>query len=231
MTSTKPFVGWASSSSPATPARIESPVPGYHVTTPWGRKPKNNTYWQTRGHHTGDDYGDADGSGRVRDHVVVAVLAGRAVYRGFDKILGRIVLLFADNGETYWYCHLNSVAVPAGDATRGGERVDRQLCDDLGLGPRHEHPWPDAQFEVAEGRETREVLQRLAGRAAIDQRLESRSLHRVEGVAADDPRLQRAATDPPHVRGEQFGVDLRVGHAGGPQPGDGTLEGVAQGDG
>ncbi len=152
MTSTKPFVGWASSSSPATPARIESPVPGYHVTTPWGRKPNNNTYWQTRGHHTGDDYGDADGSGRVRDHVVVAVLAGRAVYRGFDKILGRIVLLFADNGETYWYCHLNSVAVPAGDATRGGERVEAgEVLGRVGMTGTGASMGPHLHFEKRSG--------------------------------------------------------------------------------
>ncbi len=94
------------------PARIVSPVPGYGITTPWGKKPKDHTYWQARGHHTGDDYADADGSGRVAGHLVVAVLAGHALYRGFDTVLGRVVLLEADDGNTYWYCHLNTVAVP-----------------------------------------------------------------------------------------------------------------------
>lgn len=96
---------------PVGPARVVSPCPGYSITTPFGKKPNNDTYWQARGHHTGDDYGDPDGSGKVRGHLVVAVLGGRAFYRGFDPVLGRVVLLYADDGCTYWYCHLNSVTV------------------------------------------------------------------------------------------------------------------------
>src|SRR3954468_10403553 len=105
---------WA---DPAPPTKIPSPVPGYTVTTPWGKKPNNNTYWQARGHHTGDDYGDADGSGKVRGKPVVAVLAGRTVAYD-DRVLGKIELLYADNGDTYWYCHLADRA-PAGRVKAG----------------------------------------------------------------------------------------------------------------
>ena len=52
---------------------------------------------------------------------------------------------------------------------RRAQRVDRELRDHLGLGPRDEHPGPDAQLEVAEGSRAGEVLQRLTGGAALDQ--------------------------------------------------------------
>ena len=38
---------------------MSTPVPGFRVSTPYGRKPKNRTYWQARGFHTGDDYATA----------------------------------------------------------------------------------------------------------------------------------------------------------------------------
>lgn len=78
-----------------------SPVPGHSVSTPWGKKPKDNTYWQARGHHTGDDFACDAGTD------VVAVLGG-VIFHTWDDVLGNIVLLFADDGNTYWYCHLSA---------------------------------------------------------------------------------------------------------------------------
>lgn len=95
------------------PGRIASPVPGFEITTPYGKRPNDGTYWQARGHHTGDDYADADGSGHVSGKPVVAVLGGRAFYRGRDKVLGNVVLLYATIGGrpfTFWYCHLSGWA-------------------------------------------------------------------------------------------------------------------------
>ena len=101
----------------------------------------------------------------------------------------------------------------AGDAA-AAQRVDGQLRHDLGLGARHEDARADAQLEVAEGRDAGDVLQRLARRAARDERLERRGGGVVERVAAHRGRLDRTATGAEHVPGEQLGIDLRIGHAG-----------------
>lgn len=82
--------------------RVASPVPGHGVTTAWRKRPRNNTYWQTRGYHTGADYAARQGTD------VVAVRAGRIV-PFHDRVLGTVALLYADNGQTYWYCHLSAI--------------------------------------------------------------------------------------------------------------------------
>ena len=92
--------------------RVLSPVPGQAITTPYGKKPNNNTYWQARGHHTGADYACSTGT------KVVAVLPG-TVRTYSDKVLGRIVLLYADNGFTYWYCHLSKQVRTSGRVLPG----------------------------------------------------------------------------------------------------------------
>ena len=87
-------------------ARVASPVPGVGVGTPWGRKPRNRTYWQTRGHHTGADYPGRYGA------AVVAVQDG-TVARRWDRVLGNVALLYTHdrNGRqvTYWCCHMSSI--------------------------------------------------------------------------------------------------------------------------
>lgn len=103
---------------PPRPTRIGSPAPGYKVTTPWGKKPRNNTYWQTRGHHTGDDYACSYGT------KVVAVRNGTA-YQMWDSMLGHVILLFADNGRTYWYCHLSHFSVKSGTKVKAGQVLAR----------------------------------------------------------------------------------------------------------
>lgn len=106
----------------AGPTRISSPCPGYGITTPFGKKPNDDTYWRARGHHTGDDYGDADGSGRVRGRPVVAVLPG-VVHYLTDGVLGSVVLLYADDGSTYWYCHLGSRSASDGSRVAAGAEL------------------------------------------------------------------------------------------------------------
>jgi murein DD-endopeptidase MepM/ murein hydrolase activator NlpD len=92
--------------------RVESPCPGHPMSTPWGKKPNDDTYWQARGHHTGRDYACPTGT------PVVAVLDGVIAYRT-DTVLGLVVLLFAVNGNTYWYCHLSKRSAPVGRVTAG----------------------------------------------------------------------------------------------------------------
>ena len=47
---------------PPPPPRVSSPAPGSRVSTPFGKKPNNDSYWQARGHHTGDDYAAPSGA-------------------------------------------------------------------------------------------------------------------------------------------------------------------------
>lgn len=103
---------------PPKPKKIASPAPGYRITTPWGKKPRNKTYWQTRGHHTGADYACRYGT------PVVAVLKG-TVYYAWDSYLGHVALLFADNGRTYWYCHLSHFSVKNGTKVKAGQVIAR----------------------------------------------------------------------------------------------------------
>lgn len=87
----------------------KSPVPGYRVTTPYGRKKRG--LWKSKGYHTGDDYAAPSGK------QVIAVTGG-TIARAWDSYLGNVILLFSDNGDTYWYCHLSKF-------TRGSGRVRR----------------------------------------------------------------------------------------------------------
>ena len=82
----------------------------------------------------------------------------------------------------------------AGDAA-AAQRVDRQLRDHLGLGPRHEHAGADAQLEMAERRDAGDVLQRLARRAPRDEGVEPRGDPASSGVAA-----HRGGLDAPRGR-------------------------------
>lgn len=90
--------------------RVASPCPGYRISTPYGKRKAG--LWPTKGYHTGDDYAAPRGAD------VVAVLSGRVRIRR-DGVLGLVALLYADNGRTYWYCHLARVTrtgrVKAGD--------------------------------------------------------------------------------------------------------------------
>lgn len=112
------------------PGRIPSPFPGVGVTTPWGRKPNNNTYWQTRRRHTGADY-NKPGPSDYGDPVV-AVKAGRVVVKR-DAVLGLCALLYTTDRQgrkvTFWYGHL-SAATPG--TVKAGEPVGR--CGKSGTG-------------------------------------------------------------------------------------------------
>jgi len=118
---------------------VESPVPGFEITTPYGKRPKDRSYWQTRGYHTGDDYADQDGSGHVRGAAAVAVLAG-VVEHLEDAVLGHVALLYAElDGEpvTFWYCHLSARTALAGSRVAAGDQLGR--VGDTGTGANGPH--------------------------------------------------------------------------------------------
>lgn len=112
---------------------VASPVPGRKVTTPWGKRPKGwprrHTYWRARGRHTGDDYAAPRGAD------VVAVRDGVAEYR-WDGVLGHCILLMADDGDTYWYCHL-SQHVKDGTRVKAGAKLGE--VGDTGTGAQGPH--------------------------------------------------------------------------------------------
>jgi murein DD-endopeptidase MepM/ murein hydrolase activator NlpD len=99
--------------------RIISPVPGLGIGTPWGKKPNDNTYWQARGHHTGDDYPGRYGA------TIVAVLDGTVRYYT-DSVLGLIVLLYVQidgSPYTFWYCHMSKRTVTSGVNVKAGTTI------------------------------------------------------------------------------------------------------------
>lgn len=114
------------------PAGVKSPAPGYKITTPFGKKPNDSSYWQARGHHTGDDYAAPKGAN------VVAVLDGTTKLAN-DSVLGSIVLLYAENGDTYWYCHLSNRRVRSGQKVKAGQHLGDVGATGSGARGNHLH--------------------------------------------------------------------------------------------
>jgi murein DD-endopeptidase MepM/ murein hydrolase activator NlpD len=110
-------------------ARVASPVPGYRMSTPWRKRPNNNSYWQARGYHTGADFAAPTGAR------VVAVRNG-VVRHLNDAVLGNVQLLYADNGQTYWYCHL-SRRIGSGQRVKKGQTIGK--VGDTGSGANGPH--------------------------------------------------------------------------------------------
>jgi murein DD-endopeptidase MepM/ murein hydrolase activator NlpD len=117
---------------PISTGKVSSPAPGYKVSTPWGKKPKDKTYWQARGHHTGRDYAAPSGA------KCVAVVAGTVKYR-WDKVLGHCALLQGKDSagikRTYWYCHLR--AKPSTGSVKPGQTIGH--VGQTGTGARGPH--------------------------------------------------------------------------------------------
>lgn len=89
-------------------SRLANPTDGGKVTTPFGKKPNNNTYWRAFGRHTGADFSWRS----VKSRNIYAVDSGTITYR-WDKVLGHIAILSADSlkgrsHKYFWYCHLAS---------------------------------------------------------------------------------------------------------------------------
>ena len=105
----------------------------------------------------------------------------------------------------------------------GHQRVDRELRDELGLGPRHEDARPDGEVERAEGRASGDVLQRLAGGAALDRLEHGERVVVVHAGIGGDPRLHLAAAQAEHMADEQLGVDIGGRHVRGGEHLDGVV--------
>jgi murein DD-endopeptidase MepM/ murein hydrolase activator NlpD len=128
----------------ATPARVESPVPGKVVTYPYGVK--NSRY--AAGYHTGEDYAAAVGLD------VVAVRSGKIAWSNDNGgAYGKWMGLDADNGRTYVYCHLSTRLLPAGTKVTAGEVIGKVGATGNVTGPHlHFEDHPLGPFKYAEVR-------------------------------------------------------------------------------
>jgi murein DD-endopeptidase MepM/ murein hydrolase activator NlpD len=133
--------------------RVESPVPGYGMTTHWRKRPKDNTYWQARGYHTGADFAAPEGANTV-------AVCGGTVHCCWDPVLGNVALLYADNGDTYWHCHLRSFWGRDGRRVEPGTRIGKVGQTGSGaLGPHlhlerrngHSSSWAGIDLDPMEG--------------------------------------------------------------------------------
>ncbi len=92
-----------------------SPVPGYVITTPFG---KEGDLWAA-GYHTGDDYAAPKGT-RVQ-----ATRAGRVVgaaWNVWGSAYGQQVIIDT-NGIRHLYAHLSRISVKAGQHVEAGQKV------------------------------------------------------------------------------------------------------------
>jgi hypothetical protein len=97
------------------------PVPGYPLTTPYGRR---GPYWSCdrdshgNGIHTGADYAAPAGS------TVVAARPGEVVYCDHGSAFGSHQLeILPGDGTRDFYAHMNSRHVPNGIRVQAGDRI------------------------------------------------------------------------------------------------------------
>lgn len=130
--------------APKPGTRIASPVPGHHVTYPYGVR--NSRY--AAGYHTGDDYAAPTGT------PVVAVRAGRIRWsNGNGGAYGNWIGLDADNGRTYTYNHLSVRSVTSGQTVKAGQVLGRVGATGNVTGPHlHFEDHPHGNFVYAQCR-------------------------------------------------------------------------------
>lgn len=96
---------------------MPSPLPGYTVTTPYGKPGP----WMA-GYHTGDDYSTHG----QRGIPVLATHAGTVLATGnvWGSSYGLTVVVHGPTGRVrVGYCHLRDLSVRAGDLVRAGQLI------------------------------------------------------------------------------------------------------------
>jgi len=123
---------------------IVAPADG-PITAHYGQKPKNNTYWQMKGYHTGTDYGVKKGSPVKSYRAGTVAYAGPASnYPGAGKAYGNIVVV-DHGGHESMYAHLERGMVKKGQKVAAGQQI--ALSGDSGSGAHGAH----LHFEIREG--------------------------------------------------------------------------------
>lgn len=92
---------------------MSNPIPGYSITTPYGKRGS----WAA-GYHTGDDYS-------TKGKVGVKVRASRAgkvisVRNSWGSSYGNHIVV-QSGGVRHGYCHLSKIAVKAGQNVKVGQ--------------------------------------------------------------------------------------------------------------
>jgi len=124
---------------------IVAPADG-PITAQYGQKPKNNTYWQMKGYHTGTDYGVKKGSPvkAFRAGVVAYVGPGQH-YAGAGEAYGNIVVV-DHGGYESMYAHLERGMVKKGQRVSAGQQI--ALSGQSGSGAK---AGPHLHFEIRKG--------------------------------------------------------------------------------
>ena len=119
--------------------------------------------------------------------------------------------------------------VPAGSARGGVDALERGVHQDLGLWARDEHALLAAQDNVAEGHLARDVLEGLAGGAALDAGMHAVELVRSQRAIEVDVELH--TREARGVAQQPLGRVTRVLVAATPQVAAGPLEDSPDGPG
>lgn len=119
-------------------ATTVTPVPGAHVTTPYHALPKNNTYWQWKGYHTGVDYAAKSGTR------VVAAKSGKVMSENPGKAYGISVMIDHGDGTQALYGHLSKKVVRSGQKVNAGQLIGF-------VGETGDAHGPHLHFEIRKG--------------------------------------------------------------------------------
>lgn len=130
LTRTAPSVGYSSKG-------MVNPTDGGYVTTPFGKKPNNSSYWRAFGRHTGADFSWRT----VKSRDLYACDSGFVTYR-WDSVLGHVAILRADSlrgqaHQYFWYCHLTGR--PTTGKVRKGQRIGTMGESGTGANGVHLH--------------------------------------------------------------------------------------------
>lgn len=98
--------------TPLAPVTAVLPVAGYHLTGTFGASGSN---WSST--HTGLDFAAAYGSR------IGAAVAGNVVSVGYDGAFGLKVVVQAQDGSIWWYCHMSAATVEVGQSVAAGTQV------------------------------------------------------------------------------------------------------------
>jgi murein DD-endopeptidase MepM/ murein hydrolase activator NlpD len=128
-------------SASASVSAISQPTGG-SITADYGQKPKNNSYWQWKGYHTGRDFGVKSGTPvkAVRDGTVVG--AGNVAGEAYGN-----TVIVDHGGYQSFYAHLSAINVKKGDTVKRGSQI--ALSGQSGSGAKmgaHLH------FEIRKGK-------------------------------------------------------------------------------
>ena len=111
------------------------------ITADYGQKPKNNSYWQWKGYHTGRDFGVGSGSS------VKSYKSGVVTEIGHGGAYGNSITV-DHGGYQSFYAHLSSVGVKRGQKVSGGTQIG--LSGQTGSGAAQ---GPHLHFEIRKGKD------------------------------------------------------------------------------